>query len=187
MHRHQRSLNLPFPGGERASGIRRPLAIVIAGLIGTASIAAFAQPAGRPEFNSCHGGDCSWSITRSRTVVRQDARGILYRLTLLGGSAREGSRRIRWNSAPHELFIFCSRLLPATILPDRGHLQVDVLDFVTGPMPDLESSASLYVRTCHPGEDWAADGFAARHGYRTQDTEREITLSRPEDIFNYAH
>ena len=56
---------------------------------------------------------------------------------------------------PHELFIFCSSRLPAVILPDSGHLQVDILDFVAGPPPVLESSASLYVRTCHPGESGA--------------------------------
>lgn len=156
------------------------------GLIGAGGAAAFVPPAPAPELNSCHGGACSWSITRSSTLVRQDASGILYRLSLLGGSAREESSRIRWNRQPHELFIFCSRLLPAVILPVQGHLQVDVLDFVAGPPPVLESSASLYVRTCHPGEDWTADGFAARHGYRAQDDEREIALSRPEDIFRYA-
>ena len=160
-------------------------ALLALGAIGAVGIAA-PPAAGRPELNSCHGGDCSWSITRSRTIMRQDASGILYRLTVLGGSAPEGSHRIRWNRQPHALFIFCSRLLPAVILPDAGRLQVDLLDFVAGPPPVLESSAALYVRTCHPGEDWAADGFAARHGYRAQDEDREINLSRPEDIFRYA-
>ena len=156
------------------------------GLIGAGSAPIAAAPAQAPQLNSCHGGDCSWSITRSRALVRQDASGILYRLTLLGGSAREGSSRIRWNRQPHEVFIFCSPRLPAVILPDQGHLQVDILDFVAGPPSDLESSFSLYVRTCHPGEDWAAEGFAARHGYRAQDAERELALTRPEDIFRYA-
>ena len=160
--------------------------LVGAFLLSAAGAAAFVPPAPTPQLNSCHGGECSWSITRTRIQVRQDAAGILYRLSLLGGSAREGSRRIRWNRQPHHLFIFCSRLLPAVILPDQGRLQVDVLDFVAGPPPVLESSASLYVRTCHPGEDWTADGFAARHGYRAQDAEREIALTRPDDIFRYA-
>ena len=157
------------------------------GLIGSgaATLATPSTPA-RPELNSCHGGECSWSITQSRAIVRQDAAGILYRLSLLGGSAREGSNRIRWNRLPHALFIFCSPRLPAVILPDQGRLQVDILDFVAGPPPYLESSASLYMRTCHPGEDMTADGFAARHGYQAQDAEREINLSRPEDIFRYA-
>ena len=158
------------------------------GLIGAGGAALAVPPsAPRPELNSCHwGGQCSWSITRSRAIVRQDATGSLYRLSLLGGSAREGSSRIRWNRRPHALFIFCSPRLPAVILPYQGRLWVDILDFVAGPPPNAESSASLYVRTCHPGEDWTADGFAARHGYQTQDAERELNLSRPEDIFRYA-
>lgn len=155
------------------------------GLVAPAALAA-AAPAQAPQLNSCHGGTCSWSITRSRALVRQDATGSLYRLSLLGGSAREGSNHIRWNRQPHDLFIFCSPLLPAVILSDQGHWQVDVLDFVAGPPPFEESSASLYVRTCHPGEDWAAAGFAARHNYRAQDADREIALSGPEDIFRYA-
>jgi len=163
------------------------IVIATVGLIAAGGAAALAPPAPTPQLNSCHGGECSWSITRSQAIVRQDARGTLYRLTLLGGSAPEGSHRISWNRQPHELYIFCSRQLPATILPDEGRLQVDILDFVGGPSPPMESSASLYVRTCHPGEDWTADGFAARHGYRAQDEERELNLTRPEDIFNYAH
>jgi hypothetical protein len=155
-------------------------------LAATGFAAAAAVPAPAPQLNSCQGGQCSWSITRSRTIVRQEAAGILYRLSLLGGSAREGSNRIRWNSQPHEVFIFCSARLPAVILSDQGHWQVDILDFVTGPPPYQESSASLYARTCHPGEDWSADGFAARHGYRALDADREIALSGPEDIFRYA-
>jgi hypothetical protein len=166
--------------------MRLGLAIAISGLLDGASFAVVPQPAAHPALNSCHGGECSWSITRSRTVVRQDARGILYRLSLLGGSAREGSNRIRWNRQPHEAFIFCSRRLPAVILAVDGGWQVDVLDFVSGPPPVLESSFSLYVRTCHPGADWAADGFARRFGYTAREESPEISLSRPEDIFNYA-
>ena len=80
------------------------------GLVAPAALAA-AAPAQAPQLNSCHGGTCSWSITRGRALVRQDATGSLYRLSLLGGSAREGSNHIRWNRQPHDLFIFCSRLV----------------------------------------------------------------------------
>jgi hypothetical protein len=140
-----------------------------------------------PELHAWHGGICSGSLGRGRMLIRRRASGALYRLSLLGGSAPEGSRRIRWNRRPHEVFIFCSPLLAAVTLADRGRLQVDLLDFVTGPPPYLESSTSLYARTCHPDEDWSATGFAARHGYRALDPEREIALSRPEDIFRHAH
>jgi hypothetical protein len=164
----------------------KPAVLALAAASAAPSSAAPAPPAQPAQLNSCDGGQCSWSITRSRVLVRQEGAGRLYRLTLLGGSAREGSNRIRWNRAPHDVFIFCSPLLPAVILEDEGHWQVDVLDFVAGPPPVLESSASLYVRTCHPGEDWSADGFAARHSYRAQDADREIALSHAEDIFRYA-
>jgi hypothetical protein len=155
--------------------------------VGLAGRSAAVPPAPAPQLNSCHGGECSWSVTRSRAVVRQDARGTLYRLSLLGGSAREGSRRIRWNRQPHEVFIFCSRRLPAVILAVDNAWQVDVLDFVNGPPPVLESSAELYVRTCHPGIDWATDGFARRFGYRSTEDLPELQLTRPEDIFRHAH
>jgi hypothetical protein len=156
-------------------------AIVLAGV---APVHAARAPV--PQLNACQGGQCSWSITLGSALVRRDSAGALYRLSIRGGSAAEGSRRIRWNREPHPLFIFCSSRLPAVILPDRGHLQVDILDFVAGPPPFEESSASLYARACHPGEDWSAPGFAARHGYRAQNADREIALSRPEDIFAYA-
>jgi hypothetical protein len=162
------------------------IATVTIGLVTAGSAVAFAPLAPGPQLNSCHGGECSWSITRDQAVVRQNARGILYRLTLLGGSAREGSHRIRWNRALHEAYIFCSRRLPAVILAVDGGWQVDVLDFVNGPPPVLESSASLYVRTCHPGADRDADGFAARFGYTAHEDTPDINLARPEDIFNYA-
>jgi hypothetical protein len=164
----------------------RRIATATLELFAASGAAAFAPPAPAPQLNSCHGGECSWSITRGRTVVRQDARGILYRLTLLGGSAREGSHRIVWNRQPHEAYVFCSRRLPAVLLAVDGAWQVDVLDFVNGPPPVLESSAASYVRTCHPGADWAADGFAARIGYTAHDDQPDINLSRPADIFNYA-
>jgi len=148
---------------------------------------ALAAPAAAPELNSCHGGICSWSITRARTLVRQDGTGILHRLSLLGGTAGEGSRRIRWQRQPHDVFIFCSSNLPTVILRVESRWQADVIDFVTGPPSYMESSASLYMRTCHPGEDMAAPGFATRHGYQVEDPDQNITLTRPEDIFLYPH
>lgn len=137
-----------------------------------------------PQMGRCHDDECAWFRTESRSVVRREASGILYRLSVLGGTAPdEENAQVRWARAPHEVFVFCSRRLPAVILPDNGVLQVDVLDFVTGPTGPYESSANLYVDICHPGEDWASEGFAQRHGYQVQDPEREIRLTRPDNIF----
>jgi hypothetical protein len=149
------------------------------------SAGTVAPPAvGAPLLGSCHGGECSWSRTESRAVVRQEASGILYRLSVLGGSAPEGEdAAVSWQGQPHDVFVFCSPRLPAVILPVDHGLQVDVLDFVAGPSEAYESSANLYADTCHAGEDWESAGFANRHGYQAQDAEREIHLSRPEDIF----
>jgi hypothetical protein len=151
-----------------------------------------AQIAGAAELNSCNRGECSWSVTRSQELVRSTAAGSLYRLSLLGGASEhpdenypESARdvRIAWNAAPHEVFVFCARRLPAVILPGEGRLQVDVLDFVTGPVPALESSAAIYARVCHPGDDWTSEGFAERFGYQAREDEADIDIARPEDIF----
>jgi hypothetical protein len=158
--------------------------------------AALESPAqGAAELNGCRMETCSWSITRSRDLVRRTDAGSLYRLSLLGGASEhpdenypEDSRGVTivWNAAPHEVFIFCSARLPAVILPTGGRLQVDVLDFVNGPVGALESSAGLYARVCHPGDDWASDGFAGRFGYRAREDEADIAIARPEDIFRFA-
>ena len=146
--------------------------------------AAAAPAAGTPHVGRCHGDECSWFRTERKSTVREEALGILYRLSVVGGTALdEENARVSWDRAPHDVFVFCSRRLPAVILPVDGALQVDVLDFVTGPSGPYETSANMYVDTCHPGEDWASDSFAARHGYLAQDAEREIDLARPEDIF----
>lgn len=150
------------------------------------------QAQGTAELNSCQRGACSWSIARGQDLVRRTAAGSLYRLTLLGGASEhpdenypESARgvSIAWNAAPHEVFIFCSRRLPAVILPAGGRLQVDVLDFVNGPVPALESSAAIYARTCHPGDDWTSEGFAERFGYQAREGQADIEIARPEDIF----
>lgn len=146
--------------------------------------AAAAPVAATPSVGRCHGDECSWFRIESKTLVREEASGILYRLSVLGGSAPdEENPRIRWDRAPHDVFVFCSRRLPAVILPVDGALQVDVLDFVTGRSGPYVTSANIYAATCHPGEDWASDGFAGRHGYQVQDADREVSLARPEDIF----
>ena len=155
------------------------------GLANAAAVPA-AVPA-TPHVGRCHGDECSWFRTESKAVVREAASGILYRLSVLGGTAAdEENAAVRWDRRPHDVFVFCSRRLPAVILPVDGALQVDVLDFVTGPSGPYETSANLYVDTCHPGEDWASDGFAGRHGYSAQDADREVSLSRPEGIFDEA-
>ena len=150
---------------------------------------------GRPEIGRCHMGDCSWSVILAREPVRRSASGQLVKLTLRGGTSHHEDEdypsdsrgvRIEWNSEPHEVFIFCSRVLPTVILAVDGGYQADVLDFVSGPPPALESSANLYARVCHDGADWSGSNYARRFGYQVPSDEFEVELQRPEDIFLFA-
>ena len=94
--------------------------LILSAAIALVGIApAFAARVPGPELNSCHGGQCSWSITLGSALVRRDSAGALFRLSLRGGAAAEGSRRIRWNRAPHIVFVFCSSA-PAGRHPARA-------------------------------------------------------------------
>lgn len=159
-----------------------------------------------PDMGRCHGDHCSWSLTRSRTIVRKNLAGTLIRLTLLGGTSKNNTdgdakaAHIRWNAKPHEVYVFCSKRLPAVIMKNDispafvktsgGHrfpsYQVDVLDFVNGIPGDLESSANLFVRTCYPGDDWASPDFARRNGLPAFDDLPNVTIESPDGIFRVA-
>lgn len=166
--------------------------------------AAHAQ-ASAPELGRCHGDWCSWSITRSRTVVREGPAGALVRLRLLGGTSPntdgdDPAVGIRWNARDHEVYVFCSTRLPAVIMKidpppgaarataGRGQspYQVDVLDFAGGIAGSFESSANLFVGTCYPHEDWTDPDFAARHGLEAPGEVPEVAIDMPEDIFQVA-
>jgi hypothetical protein len=159
----------------------------------------------KPGLGRCHEDLCSWSITKSRTVVKQDALGTLIRLSVLGGTSKNTDgdyekARIRWNSKPHEIYVFCSKRLPAVImkmnLPPEAikaaggykfpPYQVDVLDFVNGIPGNLESSANIFVRTCYPNDNWDTPGFAQRHGLTAFDELPDVTINNPEAIFQAA-
>ena len=147
--------------------------------------------AAEPQLGRCHMGECSWSLTKDRAVVRRDANGSLLRLTLLGGTSQhpdeyDSDANIEWNKSTHTVHIFCSSRLPAVMLEESGEMQVDVLDFVSGVPGVLESSANLYTSTCHPDDDWTSDGFADRHGYKTFGEDVEVSVSKPEDILKVA-
>ncbi len=138
---------------------------------------------------------CSWKALQERTVVRSGPEGILYRLSLLPGVSshpggdypdRAQDARIAWESAPQEVFVFCSRRLPAVIYRQEEFLAVDVLDFVEGPRRSDYASANHYSRICHGGADWSDSDFAERSGYRRRDLPPFIDLDRPEEIFENA-
>lgn len=143
-----------------------------------------------PELGRCHMEECSWSLTKSRTVVRREVTGTLLRLSLLGGTSSnvndDENAPIRWNAKSHTVYVFCSRRLPAVIMKTDAGFQVDVLDFVNGIPGALESSANLYARTCSPNADWNSDGFAERYGLPAVDDLSDVTINRPDEIFQVA-
>src|SRR5438067_9045165 len=119
------------------SRMRKTLMLLLSGAViaisacgsGSAENASTAMPKGastdtkaaKPEVGRCHGDSCSWSLTKDRTVVKQDASGTLVRLALLGGTSNNTDgdsekAHIRWNSKAHEVFVFCSARLPAVIM-----------------------------------------------------------------------
>lgn len=157
------------------------------------------QKSSRPDeslarIGRCHMDSCSWSIELSRKTVQQRDGDRLVRLTLLGGTSEHsggeyptlpGDAKIAWNKTPHELYVLCSRRLPAVIMVYDGQFQTDVFDFVNGPPGAQESAAEIYVDTCHKGQSWTNPTFARRNGYQALDEIPEISLKRPEEVFEY--
>lgn len=141
---------------------------------------------GEARQGNCHMGECSWSRELKRETIDARTSGRLIRLSLLGGTSDDQGSAIKWDRAPHAVYVFCSLALPSTILELDGGWQVDVLD-LAGTLPDVMfSSAMLYGDTCHP-RDAAFPNDAAALGYRPIPEERQsVTITKPSDIFDRA-
>ncbi len=138
---------------------------------------------GPPQLGYCHGGGCSWSREAERVVVKQDARGRLIRLTLLGGFSDDADATVQWNARTHDVYVFCSIRLPAVILHTENGWQVDAIDFVAGVPGVLMSSAAIYARTCH-GREFLEPEEAAGLGYKALPEDVvEVRVDQPEQIF----
>ena len=141
---------------------------------------------GPPQLGYCHGGGCSWSREADRLVIRQDGRGRLIRLTLLGGFSDDMDATVQWNARAHDVYVFCSTRLPAVMLHTENGWQVDAIDFVAGVPGVLMSSAAIYARTCH-GREFLEPEEAAGLGYKALPEDvAEVRVDRPEQIFEKA-
>ncbi len=150
-----------------------------------------ASQAGDLILGRCHMDSCSWSKTMSKEEIASDERGRLIMLKLLGGSSQNNDNqkkpKIKWNKSPHNIYIFCSKKLPAVMMESGGELQVDVLDFWQGIPSAYESSANLYRETCHLGSGNLSDeGLAKKFKYSPLSVS-DITISKPSEIFNYIN
>lgn len=105
------------------------------------------------------------------------------KLTLRGGtSSREGSA-IAWDHVPHDVYVYCSLTLPSVMLKTEDSWQVDVLDFIEGVPDALQSSQSLYKKTCH-NDDKDFPNDAQSLGYRSIANDNlDVHIRKPEDIF----
>lgn len=139
-----------------------------------------------PRLGRCYMESCSWSIENARSTVRKTNDGELIQLTLLGGTSADGGtirqpKPIKWNKKPHTAYVLCSKKLPTVISSD---LQVDILNFPDGVPGVLESSASLYMASCHGVTKGSFGDAADRLGYTTSPIVDEIQITKPSDIFN---
>jgi hypothetical protein len=143
------------------------------------------EPAVTPEVDDgrCGMEECSYSKELAREVVGGGANGRLVKVTLLGGSSsREGSA-ITWNKTPHDLYVYCSTMLPVVMMQTDQAWQVDSLDFINGVPGVLESSQSIYAKTCHK-DDKAFPDDAKSLGYtEIPEEKQDITIKKPSDIF----
>ncbi len=147
--------------------------------------------AAEPHVGACQRDVCSWRKQLSRDLVGSSTAGALFRVTFLGGSAPDSGRKpsIKWNRKPHDVYVFCSKKLPAVMMQADGSLQVDALGISPDeyPPPVLYTSAFIYMEVCHntPGPDQDLNVLAKRFGYAVSSQEAE-TLSQgikaPEDI-----
>jgi hypothetical protein len=147
----------------------------------------------RSRIGRCHMDSCWWFSMRTRSLVRRDGSGALYRVSWRGGeSGHPGGHypnsshgvRIVWERALRQGFVFCSRRLPTWISLVGGRLEPGVLSFP--PAGYQEAAVNMYATICHPGADAESPGFARRFGYRFRVDSPIIQLQRPEDIFRYA-
>lgn len=141
---------------------------------------------GKRYMGNCVAGSCSWGRVQSTTVLRADRRGLLKLVNMSGGESRTESSKVTWATKPHNVYVFCSRVLPSVIMRTGSTWQVDVLDLADGVPGILISSATLYGDICHPG-DSAFPNDAAALGYQPiPDDRQDAAVNKPDDIFSLA-
>ncbi len=142
-----------------------------------------------PQVGSCQRDVCSWRKQLARDLVGASSTGALFRVTFLGGSApdRRGKPSIKWNREPHDVYVFCSKKVPAVMIEVDGSLQVDALGISPDeyPPPVLYTSASIYMEVCHNTPDQDLNVLAKRFGYAVSAEKAEALsqgIKAPEDI-----
>lgn len=146
-----------------------------------------ASPEPGAKLGNCYGNECSWSKEDGRKIVRVGEPGQLVRLSLLGGTSNGDKGKIKWDRAPHDVYVFCSKVLPAVMMrTDRGW-QTDVLTFTAGIPNVIVSSAEIYLTTCHPNDGENVFGHPTNYGYKDIPSDFEdVAITQPDEIFSIA-
>jgi hypothetical protein len=157
----------------------------------------FNSPTQRINEGNCHMGECGWTTTLSLETIEERNGTQLKKMRFVYGSTPDdGSskkKRILWNDDISEVYVLCSKRLPAVLLEQDGSIQTDVLDF-TEISGASAGAAALYVEACHGLNNLAymSDSFVKRYGYNaggpyspSADDMQMIEISKPEEIFEY--
>lgn len=184
---------------------RSHAATLLAGLLLTAGCARLGIAEAPPETRAtlqgvqkigrCHMGGCSWFRIDDFAMVRETPEDALLRVNVRWGSSMHPDGRmptdrsrnvpIEWQPEAEEVYVYCTPRLPVLVQREEdGSWQAARMDFVA-TAGAMESAATLYAAVCHPGEDWHAEGFAARHGYRAVDGDIHFPLRQPDDVLSY--
>lgn len=96
---------------------------------------------------SCYHDPCSVGKTLSIKIVRQDKDETTLNVKVLGGSKDWDSKKIEWNTEPHEITVVCSKSKPRVSIGD----QTDILPLNNnlGVPGVLISTAEVYFEKCH--------------------------------------
>ncbi|ROT93499.1 hypothetical protein EB810_15585 [Altererythrobacter sp. FM1] len=131
----------------------------------------------------CYMDECSYTQELRREVIGGGLNGKLIKLTLRGGTSASTGSAIQWEKTPHDVYVFCSTILPATMLKADGGWQVDVLDFINGVPGILENSQSIYAETCHKGDGHFPNDAKSLGYQEIPQDKQDVSISSPEDIF----
>ena len=140
-----------------------------------------------PRNGYCSAGACSWFETREQQVVMSSEHERMVRIALATGTSSHPDNRfpanaavsgIEW-TATEQAFVFCSRYRPSVLRrTDGGGWQAVRVDMVRGMGDFGFSQKAIFGLVCHLRDDWAAENFFDRNGYR---------LSRGEAVMQVAH
>ena len=142
----------------------------------------------------CHMDSCWWWKVASMETVRTGATGRLVKVLARTTSEEFSSDYVdqhgypgnpqstaTWDVRPLEIYLFCSKTLPAVIEYDKNQRKYRVaipFDNDGVPWGATEGAANLYAHACNQGR---AGTYAINPAF----AEAEITLDVPEDILSF--